>query len=79
VAFITASGVFVAMMVFFTAVLLVAERYLLNYGDVKININDGVRIIETSGGDSLLSTLNGQSIFIPSACGGHGTCGFCKT
>ncbi len=77
--FINASAVFVGLMVFFTAVLLIAERYLLHYGDVKIDINAGQRIIETSGGSTLLNTLLEQSIFIPSACGGHGTCGFCKT
>jgi Na+-transporting NADH:ubiquinone oxidoreductase subunit F len=77
--FINATIVFVGLMVFFTAILLVAERYLLNYGEVKIDINAGERIIETTGGSTLLATLLEQSIFIPSACGGHGTCGFCKT
>ena len=75
---LNSSGVFVAMMVAVTALLLLAERYLLNYGACKVDINNGERILEVEGGNTLLHGLLENEIFIPSACGGHGTCGFCK-
>jgi len=58
--------------------LLLAERYLANYGTCKIDINSGEKAFEVTGGEPLLSTLNSQGIFIPSACGGRGTCAYCK-
>ncbi len=57
--------------------LVTAERFLANYGRVKVVINDE-KTLEVDGGSSLLSTLNSQKIFLPSACGGRGTCGYCK-
>jgi len=58
--------------------LLVAERYLVRYGTCRIDVNAGGRVLEVEGGQSLLASLMGQSIFIPSACGGRGTCAYCK-
>jgi Na+-transporting NADH:ubiquinone oxidoreductase subunit F len=75
---LNSSGIFVALMVVVTSLLLLAERYLLNYGTCKVDINAGERTLETEGGNTLLHTLLENEIFIPSACGGHGTCGFCK-
>jgi len=60
------------------ALLLLAERYLANYGEVTLDINQGARTLEVPGGETLLATLMGQGIFIPSACGGKGTCAYCK-
>ncbi len=60
------------------ALLLLAERYLANYGVCAIDINDGDRTLEVEGGGTLLATLMSEGIFIPSACGGKGTCAFCK-
>ncbi len=60
------------------AVLLIAERYLANYGECAIDINRGAKRLEVPGGKPLLATLMGQGIFIPSACGGRGTCAYCK-
>jgi len=57
--------------------LVIAERYLANYGDCKITINDDEELT-VKGGSTLLSTLNSQKIFLPSACGGRGTCAYCK-
>jgi len=57
--------------------LVIAERYLANYGECKITINEQDELL-VQGGASLLSTLNGQKIFLPSACGGRGTCAYCK-
>lgn len=60
------------------AMLLVfAERYIVNYGPCEIDIN-GQKQMTVQGGASLLSVLVENKVFIPSACGGRGTCGFCK-
>ena len=58
--------------------LLISERYLANYGPVKVNINDGSRVFERTGGITLLNALYQNEVFIPSACGGKGSCGYCK-
>lgn len=58
-------------------VLLVAKAKLLPGGNVHIKIN-GEKIIEVPKGSSLLSTLANTKIFLPSACGGGGTCLQCK-
>lgn len=61
------------------AVLLeVAGALLADYGDVTIDINSGSRKLETQGGNNLLATLREEKIFIPSACGGRGSCGECR-
>lgn len=57
--------------------LVVAQRYLSNYGDCKININSK-RDVVVKGGNHLLASLADNQIFIPSACGGRGSCGACK-
>lgn len=57
--------------------LLYARTKLAPQGQVKININ-GEKELEVSPGSSLLSTLASQNIYLPSACGGGGTCGMCK-
>jgi Na+-transporting NADH:ubiquinone oxidoreductase subunit F len=62
---------------FLALLLVIADYFFANYGECKININKKKEITVT-GGDSLLSTLNEQKIFLPSACGGRGSCGFCK-
>ena len=60
------------------AVLMVlADATIANYGEVKVTINDD-KEYDVRGGRTLLSTLMGESIFIPSACGGRGSCGLCK-
>ncbi len=54
-----------------------AGKYLADYGEKKILINNEKEIVVT-GGNPLLSTLKKENIFIPSACGGKGTCAYCK-
>ena len=56
----------------------IAERVLVNYGVCPIDINAGERNLEVDGGQTLLSALYGEEIYIPSACGGKGSCGHCK-
>ncbi len=60
------------------ALLLVAQRYLVNYGEVTIDVNRGSRRFSLTGGDTLLMSLKTEGIYIPSACGGKGTCAYCK-
>jgi Na+-transporting NADH:ubiquinone oxidoreductase subunit F len=55
----------------------IANRTIANYGEKKLTIN-GEKEYTVEGGSSLLSTLMEQDIFIPSACGGKGSCGYCK-
>ena len=57
--------------------LLFVKQKLSPSGPVKIMIN-GEREIEVSSGDSLLTTLGNNKIFLPSACGGGGTCIQCE-
>ncbi len=61
----------------FAFLLTLADRTIGNYGEVKLIINDD-KEYTVNGGSSLLSTLIEEKIFIPSACGGKGTCGYCK-
>lgn len=60
------------------ALLMIAERFLVDYGICKLDINAGEKPLEVDGGQTLLSALYANEIFIPSACGGKGTCGHCK-
>lgn len=57
--------------------LTLAKQYVANYGECRIVINND-RELHVEGGNFLLSTLGGQGLFLPSACGGKGTCGLCK-
>lgn len=54
-----------------------ADKYIADYGEVELKINDEDPMV-VAGGNSLLSTLRDNKIFIPSACGGKGSCGYCK-
>lgn len=69
--------VFLLVILLLVMVLLFARKKLTPQGDVKITINDEKEIV-TSPGSTLLSTLSAQKIFLPSACGGGGTCAMCK-
>ena len=66
-----------AILLTVAVLLLIAEKFLVTYGECSVNIN-GERSISVLGGDSLLTYLNLNKIFIPSGCGGKATCGFCK-
>ena len=59
------------------AILTISDRTIGNYGEVTLTINED-KIYTVKGGSSLLDTLRNEQIFIPSACGGKGTCGYCK-
>jgi Na+-transporting NADH:ubiquinone oxidoreductase subunit F len=60
-------------------VILFAKSKLVSSGDVRISINgDPEKGVTTAAGGKLLGALADQGIFIPSACGGGGTCGQCR-
>ena len=70
---------FILVIVMLVLVLMGARAKLVNSADVRIVINgDESNPIVTPAGGTLLNTLAAQKIFIPSACGGGGTCGVCK-
>ncbi len=66
-----------AILLVIAILLIIAERLLVAYGECKVTINKE-KIISVTGGDSLLSYFAQNKIFIPSACGGKATCGYCK-
>jgi len=55
-----------------------AGSLFADYGDVSVDINSGSRDLKVPGGNKLLATLREEKIFIPSACGGRGSCGECR-
>ena len=69
---------FTVLILSLVAILLVARRFLVSSGNVQIEINaDPDHTLTTPAGGTLLGTLAANNIFIPSACGGQGTCGVC--
>ncbi len=71
--------IFTAIVLFLVLGLLFARKKLVPQGNVKIIVNgDTEHPIEATPGSSLLSTLASQKIFLPSACGGGGTCAMCE-
>ena len=68
---------FTLVVISLVVLLMVAKAKLVNTGDVTVNVNES-KDLTVPAGDTLLSTMAAQKIFIPSACGGMGTCGVCK-
>ena len=68
--------IFLAITLVLVAILLVAKKYLVKSGEVHIIINDD-KGLDAPAGASLLSTLASENIFLPSACGGKGSCAQC--
>ncbi len=61
------------------SILMVARKYLVPAGEATILINDDPdKALKVQSGTTLLNTLSANQIFIPSACGGKGSCGVCK-
>ncbi len=58
--------------------LLFAKAKLTSSGEVTIDINNGEKVIKCESGSTLLNTLADNKVFLPSACGGGGSCGMCK-
>ncbi len=73
------SVMFILIVIMLVTVILFAKSKLVASGNARITINDDPENSVTVGlGGKLLDTLAGAKIFIPSACGGGGTCGQCK-
>ena len=70
--------VFILMIVALVLVLMAARSKLVNSAEVTININHGEKALAARAGGNLLNVLSENKIFIPSACGGKGSCGVCK-
>ncbi|TMM46020.1 NADH:ubiquinone reductase (Na(+)-transporting) subunit F [Colwellia ponticola] len=72
-------SMFTAIVILLVLVILFAKSKLVSSGEVTININgDPEKAVKTAAGGKLLGALADQGIFIPSACGGGGTCGQCR-
>lgn len=70
-------GIFLAITLLLVIVLLVAKHYLVSSGKVTVTINDDKKV-DVESGRPLLSALATENVFLPSACGGKGSCGQCK-
>ncbi|MFI3246314.1 MAG: NADH:ubiquinone reductase (Na(+)-transporting) subunit F [Ferrimonas sp.] len=70
-------AMFTAIVTALVLVILFAKSKLVASGDIQININ-GEKTLTTTPGDKLLGVLANNGIFIPSACGGGGSCGQCR-
>ena len=72
-------GMFTFIILSLVLVLMVARKYLVAAGEVSILINDDPdKALKVNSGTTLLGVLAAEKIFIPSACGGKGSCGVCK-
>ncbi|MFI3328390.1 MAG: NADH:ubiquinone reductase (Na(+)-transporting) subunit F [Rikenellaceae bacterium] len=69
---------FLVLTLSLVCLLLFAKAKLTKSGAVTIDINGGEKVITTESGSTLLNTLADNGIFLPSACGGGGSCGMCK-
>ncbi len=69
--------VFLIVILLLVVILIIAKNYLVASGDVTIKINEDKEVVVPAGG-TLLNTLATQNIFLPSACGGGGTCAECR-
>ena len=77
--FVASSTVwFTLIILFLVTVLIFAGKKLAPAGMVTIDINEGKKKLNVAPGSTLLSVLAEEKIFLPSACGGGGTCAMCK-
>ncbi|MEH6466887.1 MAG: NADH:ubiquinone reductase (Na(+)-transporting) subunit F, partial [Porticoccus sp.] len=66
-------GMFTVVVLALVAFILAARAKLVSTGDITIDVN-GEKSITVPAGDKLLLTLSNAGLFLPSACGGGGTC-----
>ncbi len=69
---------FLVVTLLLVALLLYAKAKLTTSGAVTVDINGGEKVLTVESGSTLLNTLSDNGIFLPSACGGGGSCGMCK-
>ncbi len=70
--------VFLLVTLLLVSILLYAKKKLTPSGEVTIDINEGEKELVVEAGETLLTTLGANKIYLPSACGGGGTCGMCS-
>ncbi len=70
--------VFTGVIILLVVILLFIEANVVKKGDCKIYINDDAQPVHVPAGKNLLASLANIKIFLPSACGGGGTCAMCK-
>jgi Na+-transporting NADH:ubiquinone oxidoreductase subunit F len=75
---ITSAVVFLTVIILLVSILLYAKKKLTPSGKVTLDINEGEKELEVESGQTLLSALGNNKIFLPSACGGGGTCAMCR-
>ena len=66
------------IILFLVSLIVFIKKNVVHQGDCEITINDQAEPVKVSAGASLLTALSTQKIFLPSACGGGGTCAMCK-
>lgn len=75
--FLTPILVLSAIALLLGVLLVLADRFLADYGECRLIVNDNTEFV-VRGGSTILTYLSENKIFIPSACGGKATCGLCK-
>jgi len=76
---ISAVLMFTIVILFLVSILLLAKAKLVASGNVNLVINDdSSNPVAVPAGSTLLDTLADRKIFVPSACGGKGSCGVCR-
>ncbi len=75
---IASIAIIVIVTLILVALLLFVKDKITPKGTIQIDINGGKKTLDVQPGDSLMNTLAGQKIFLPSACGGKANCGQCK-
>ena len=75
---ISAAVALLIVTVILVVLLLVVKDAITPKGKVKIDINEGKKVIDVTPGNSLMASLASEKIFLPSACGGKANCGQCK-
>ncbi len=70
-------GAICGVSTFLAVIMVIADATIANYGEVTVTVNDEDQLT-VQGGKPLLGSLMEQKLFIPSACGGRGSCGLCK-
>lgn len=69
--------ILIGVLIIVAVLLALADYFLLGGGEKTLTVNDKLKI-KVQGDETLLNTLSQNEIFIPSACGGKATCGYCK-
>ncbi|MCB1318513.1 MAG: 2Fe-2S iron-sulfur cluster binding domain-containing protein, partial [Leptospiraceae bacterium] len=72
-------AIFTIVIMSLVIIITVLEKQLVPQGNVKLFVNeDESKTMEVPAGKNLLATLSNQGVYLPSACGGGGTCAMCK-